>query len=919
MTSVIELRGSYAEEKELLEQNQKENPVYVLNEPGTRLCQYIDYMHDELELPNRIVNRLRICKEYSLERAVTVYTSEGILAEPATMSELLRILEPGTPYQIVVEDLPDGHDRWILAELIQQFVYVDYPLEELGFSLRREFKDKARTNRFMRGLSDICDAAARGVCVLSQIPLPADADEEEKAVLRDTAAIYAAIQAEAEKARDVTVTIAVAASKKTGKSVIVNSMIRQELAPTSLETATPNTVTYVKSPDDRYRLHYEGRTSTYEDGRELYKHMYRLFKKAEHEHSDEESAYALEDMTIEYVGTNSFEEKAAGHDAVTKFVIQDTPGPDLAGQDKHRESAERAMSACDVAIFAIDYTKYLTDDEVRYLKFVRRVFENKKKFYTLLFDLNKMDEALQDKGAKSRVKSIDFIRGRLIEIVPEFRDCILFATSAKDYFRTIEARNAAKTLPELAKAIEPGAPLTQTLRGFLRSNEGEISESLDEELYGLEREADQVERVLRWKDVDLRAVEQFSGMPQLMSYASYIAESKAREEILNSITFRIDELYLQLRRPLERISAIEASIGETDEKIAQATSILEEYEKDVDEILRPAISLRELPDDSWLKTTMHLYKAHHRQGQDGGAVSLVSLFGACDEWISPPDEEKIYEEIWDQASELLKTKLKSLKGKVTDVSNLELSNSAFQEICENVLEGIREDEYQQYLAQIDCIRRDLTNLLARRSEQMKERSRECQKELDASGIQLTVPEQPAFTPALPKLAPPELDSANLRIPHLAKHLSGAYNDLWAIHKFFRDILGMSEGSHEVTVGWSGSLDDHVDSIRSAFFDELRKSNIYSVFEDSRRQLAGQFEPVAGSVLHAFGQMMGKNKEAVRNFRRSIDRRDEYMRDQQKLEREKDFILQVERTSQAFANLWNDVTGRNPAAPGEENI
>lgn len=70
------------------------------------------------------------------------------------------------------------------------------------------------------------------------------------------------------------------------------------------------------------------------------------------------------DMTIQYpTAGNNFE----------SYTIFDTPGPDFAADDNHAHAAREAMKVCDVAIFAIDFTKYLTDTEKEYLEKVKTV------------------------------------------------------------------------------------------------------------------------------------------------------------------------------------------------------------------------------------------------------------------------------------------------------------------------------------------------------------------------------------------------------------------------------------------------------------------------------------------------------------------------------------------------------------------
>src|SRR5699024_10595678 len=102
---------------------------------------------------------------------------------------------------------------------------------------------------------------------------------------------------------------------------------------------------------------------------------------------------------------------------------------------------------------------------------------------TLIFLINKIDQALNDKGTKSRIKSIDFIRNRLKDIDENYGDCIVFATSAQDYFWSLELEKAAEQMEELSCLRGETTDLYQNLRPCKDSLEADNYE--DEELINL--------------------------------------------------------------------------------------------------------------------------------------------------------------------------------------------------------------------------------------------------------------------------------------------------------------------------------------------------------------------------------------------------------------------------------------------------
>lgn len=408
--------------------------VYILTKSNTPLYSYIGCLEDN-GVNNAIMFKLKICRE--IKGIDLSFLRAGKEEQKLTSLSFLLSLLDGTPCSVIVND----NDRGVLADVSQQLIYIGYPLTAVNIMLRNEAKDAEKTQRFMNQIDNISTAIDKAVTGIDKISaewegsdkFPADKMKECIDLIGEARQRCQAIQEKVRKAQSVEMTIAVAASKKTGKSVIVNSMIGEEIAPTSLLLPTPNTCIYTKSPDDKYHLilndepNKDNVIQKKQSDFASRKDVYEILKK-EFEDSVKENKPVV-DMTIQYpTAGNNFE----------SYTIFDTPGPDFAADDNHARTAREAMKVCDVAIFAIDFTKYLTDTEKEYLEKVKADFNENQKYASLIFAINKLDQKYTDaNGSKSTTYVIDFIKHQLMNLGDMYKDCIVFATSALQYYDTI--------------------------------------------------------------------------------------------------------------------------------------------------------------------------------------------------------------------------------------------------------------------------------------------------------------------------------------------------------------------------------------------------------------------------------------------------------------------------------------------------
>lgn len=905
MEHTILLHGiKYAEDKTKIEENIKQGPVFLLDEPKTELYQYIDYLYEECDMKSKILNRLRICKQVLFQGAVTLLSQQGMeLGRPRNMEDLVKQLQPGRHFRLVIEN----NDRSLLANIVQQLVYINYPITEIDIKLRKEYKDAAKTALFMENIQTLQVAAQSAVDRITKLCInAADATEETQAKLYEIRALalgaYGKICEQIEKAMDVEMRVAVAASKKTGKSVIVNCMLGMELAPTSLELATPNNCIYQRSRDNRFHLQtVDDRGSTsptedFDDAKTLHQRISREFKKAQ---SDSESGLCCPDMYISYVSNgNNFE----------SYTVYDTPGPDLAGAN-HRERTEKAVNECDVAVFAIDYTKYLTTSEEEFLREVKTIFAEKQKFHTLIFVINKMDQALNDKGTKSRVKSIDFIRNKLQNISADYKDCIVFATSAQDYFWSLELERAAERLEDLSCLRDSAADLYQNLRPCKDALEEEDCEDEDliNLLSNLDGEVGRIRSQLGYPVVDMNTLRLYSGIPQLMDYVSYVAKSKAREEIVNSITYTIATQCNTLQTILRQIANVDELMGKTQQEIDRISVILNDYVVGIKMILDDKLTEEDLcclGSGTALCAQIAAYQG--RAGNKEFPISLSDILkSARDDIAHPIRESNMESDIWNIFFSSYCKKIEKYINQIVPKSLLNVTHTDVIKAIQTYQDGEihhRIIDDKQFIA--DLVQ-GLQSVLQRRSEQLKQRSEQCQQQLQKNDCYLLLPELPSFEAAI--AVPKSSDSFTNKSKFEAiKPFPNIYNDpniFEKIHSFFSHIA-KDEWTYEKEIKVKAVPQKEQAAVLKDELEKwLRKNDVYSDIYQSLDILAQDFQRAMNDILAQFFRMNQAYINTVAVFRQGIDDRSYYQDKLADYKRMKQLISTIQAASKDFLDTW----------------
>jgi hypothetical protein hydSNDRAFT_0623 len=901
MDNIVVLSGTdYESDKELIESEVKNRKIFVLHNQDIKLNLYLDYMFTEFNVKNSDLCKLKICRQFEFERESVSVSIDGKTNYVSSVLSLLQMMDPNKKAVITIEN----DNRTLLAEIMQQLVYIEYSISDFEIRLRKEVRDAERTDIFTKNIDEILQQ----ITIADENIYNMEADDNLKEIVERIGELYSNIKKQVEKAKSIEMKIAVAASKKTGKSVIANCMFGMELAPTSLEMATPNTCIYRKSKDDKFRVIVGSDVKEFKDKYSIRKYIGDEFRKAQ---NDTSSKFAIEDMIIEYpTNKNNFE----------SYTIYDTPGPDAAGTD-HFKSTEKAMDECDVAIFAIDFSKYLTSSEEEFLKKVKEIFETKGKFHTLIFCLNKIDMMFQDKEAKSKIKIIEFIRNRLKDIDSKYSDCVIFATSALDYFNVIEIEEKEKD-NEALRGIS-----TSDLRDmddfFERVNDDEITTILT----GIDKEATNLRRQLGYKEITANTVKDFSGIPQLLSYVSYIAKNKARGEIVNSITYDISRAMGKIREELKYRDFLEQYMQANEDKKAKIKEILAEYEIQFQKIAKSSVLTKDDKDyiDS-KKSNGFLYgiikeidkKREIGNQLDKSDIELREIFTEINVGarISNHDKDHFTDETIARLRDTFLKKydehIKSnggLEGKIVSADALDITGSDIEKAFKFMASRYMEVERSQRMSLlINCIS-DIRDMLANRFEILQEKREQCKNALERNDIKFDFMSIPVFAPAFDIK---QVDEINARLSAETNFNIGANvekDKLWKIHQWWRNIWSGESDKREmkVTLHFKNNMLKALDS------NDLKKTiyniidhDLVPVLDDNLEKLRVNVNKAANSIMNQFKDINDINSAEISESIKKIDETEDLEAMNLKLAIEKQSVDKIAELSVGFLQIWDMV-------------
>ena len=497
--------------------------VYLLSS-DSRLYKVIDRLSKVFHKKSKLT-KTHIA--YNLEFALKTIlkTGNNLSTEGFAVKSLADLLElvldenlslKREDYHVIIDDensVDKNLANQAVARLFQQTIFLNIGLD---IQKKSEIKMAIMKDRFRENYSALRSQIAEQKNLLTTAVNRAPLNESGLRRVKEILAALEKTDIRLDEAKKRPLRIAAMGTKKAGKSVVINDLLRRDFAPTSSELPTPNTVKYIPiAPDGQLTLDYAGKKFTFVTAEDLKKFIDDEFTKAQEQTG---KGAALPDMTIYYPC-----------DDLNGYEIWDTPGPNYAGAgDEHRKNAEACIREVDVCIFVMDYSKYLTDDEAKFLKNIRSAFQKNDKFYSLFITVNKIDLIYTAEVQKSVNRVLDYISDKLEEL--DYKNIVVFGTSALQSFYLDK-------VIELAKADGATKPPFVTTDSVNKLAKNHMDED-DLLMTQIDTIGGMINKLLRFhgiKDATEKEIEAFSGIPQLRRYTKYIGDTKADMEIVNKV------------------------------------------------------------------------------------------------------------------------------------------------------------------------------------------------------------------------------------------------------------------------------------------------------------------------------------------------------------------------------------------------
>lgn len=261
-------------------------------------------------------------------------------------------------------------------------------------------------------------------------------------------------------------------TKKSGKSALINALLGDEYAVSSPILPTPNKVTYTAAnkASKEISVTYKNSVQTFGNVDALQKFL------AEENSLANKNSLTLDEMTIALPDYPKFLNGAR---------LIDTPGSNFAAGKGHADIFRKTLAEVPNAVFVMNYSQYLTQDELKLFDEVYKQFNNKKIRRTILIALNRIDEIFDSEESKSYERVADYIHYRLAAL--GYENFLVVGVSAMQavYFDSV------------TRLIEPPENFFERLIKFYKKSFVKPV-PLDEQLKKLK--------------VDLRGTEKFSGV-----------------------------------------------------------------------------------------------------------------------------------------------------------------------------------------------------------------------------------------------------------------------------------------------------------------------------------------------------------------------------------------------------------------------
>ncbi len=526
-------------------------------------------LHEFLEeLGSRLNKRqklqIKFCKNIAYSKPITVLINkEEREIEIKDIKDFYELLITLNEYkkdfnEITKEDrvIIESNDIGELVETIQQCIN-----SHLNISIysRSELERRSKVEKFLDNVNDFISRFDRFSNEFENLSnnTAEGANQLVEDIIKTIKENIPKIREALEKIQDNELKTCVVATKKAGKSMVVNCFLKEEYAPTSAELATPCIIKYIPSRSSKGQIKLVEKEYDYTGAEpKLVKETtVGVFKSPEE--VKQKLKQIFDEANLKGKRTPDYEIHYYKPGAELSYVIYDTPGPDLAGS-KHRVGLDHIIKESDVVIFIVDYSKYAIESEYSLFKDVVDAFKGKES--VLIVAINKVDTMYDDKDSeKIAARVAEFMRDKYREL--GIKNIIAIPVSAMWYFYLTKA---ADMYPEIKEDITKVNSI--------------MDDSISTYLGAIERISSILRREYKKENQTYGDALALSNFETLIRYTNYIAQEKA---YMVRVSKLISDIDIAINTIQNTLNANKVELGE---RVEELRKLMEDFKAKIDEI-----------------------------------------------------------------------------------------------------------------------------------------------------------------------------------------------------------------------------------------------------------------------------------------------------------------------------------------------
>lgn len=410
--------------------------------------------------------------------------------------------------------------------------------------------------------------------------------------------------------------------------------------------------------------------------------------------------------------------------------------------------------------------------------------------------------------------------------------------------------------------------------------------------------SNQTEALYDYHDIEnitIDDLKHYSGMPDLLNYISYIMQSKAREEVINSVTFNIDSQRKIIKSYINYISNLENLIAEKDETIVEITKVIDNFVHNTQEILSKNFKQYEV---DHTKSINNYVKKAAKKNSFGSIVDGLKK----EVKQASPTQYKIQQKFFDQIQAYTKSEFQKIVGQ-KNLTDDEINNILDKKVILQKAKDILQSEQKQI---IERNTKDLENIKEETVVIMKNRMEKLEKELDNFKKNLlkynntySLPELPEFSFDMPQMSIKEL-KINTEFRILTKILP---NLTKAQRKFF---FFKSNKYKIVTSEKMKNFEKEFRGLYQSICNIENEIGLYKTLEQVVDEFCNMCEQEIEKMEQNFQKANDTFQQSLASFKETVDDREIYRNDKQKLEKEKEFRHKIDESVKCFTDLWDKI-------------